>query len=155
MQLFEVSGMASALKSHSTSNVKVLFKLIFEENYDRKSREKLRKFSGFAFEQEGPEFKRKIAKAKNDFSLNELITVANVLQISSEGSANDLVTRIVTSLIDLNVLQSNVIVDSENELSEDDDDKFQNVSGSSKTAYVNDIDEGRQAGQIQLLVTIY
>ena len=138
--------MVTALKASKTSAVKLLYKLIFEDNFDRNSRKKIRKFSGFNFEPDSKELKNKIAKTKDEFSLNQLITIANMLQISSDGNADELITRIVTSLNDLNALKNNLIVESDEiENSEDEEDLTSNFKNDEMSKGDNSGD--MQAGQ--------
>ena len=81
MYLSDISEMATALCHERTDKIKLVYKLVFDDLADRKSRDKFRKFSGFGFQPESNEFKNKLAKAQVDFSLNQLITIANTQQI--------------------------------------------------------------------------
>ena len=65
-----------------------------------------------------------------------------MLQISSDGNAGELITRIVTSLNDLNALKNNLIVESdENENSEDEEDLSPN--------FKNEVSKGDNSDDMQ------
>ena len=103
MYLSDIFEMTIALRHERTGKIKLLYKLFFDDLADRNSRDKLWKFPGFGFQPESNKLKNKLAKAQVDFSLNQLITVANAFQISNEGNIEESATWIASSLNDLNV----------------------------------------------------
>lgn len=55
------------------------------------------------------------------FSLNELITICNVLSISNEDLKAEIVVRILSCLCDLKVLEDSIVRESKGEVTDDED----------------------------------
>ena len=141
--LNDIELMVTVLKCSKTSVVKLLYKLIFKDNFDRNSRKKNKKTLGFNFEPDSGKLKNKTAKTKDGFSLNQFITMPNMQQISSVGNADELITRIFTSLNDLNALKNNLIVESdESENSEDEEDLTSHLKN-------DEVSKGDNSGDMQ------
>lgn len=54
-------------------------------------------------------YEEKIRQVKDDFSVNDMITICNVLCIENADSLDDLIKRIISIFCELSVLISNII----------------------------------------------
>lgn len=108
-KIAETKELEAVLKIEKPSNVKILHRLIFDNNGDRKNYQRIDEVTEFPFETICKEYEEKSCKIRNDFSLNELITICNVLCINNLDSLEDLTTRIFFRLCDLSVLKSNIL----------------------------------------------
>ncbi|GFV85430.1 retrovirus-related Pol polyprotein from transposon 17.6 [Trichonephila clavipes] len=97
---------SQSLKSSSTNNIKILHRLIFGENGDRKNRSRLREFSGFPTDFNVEETKTKIIK---EFILKELIAVCNLLHLEFTTELESCCDIILTHLCDLTLFKSTVL----------------------------------------------
>ncbi|GFW80264.1 retrovirus-related Pol polyprotein from transposon 17.6 [Trichonephila clavipes] len=97
---------SQSLKSSSTNNIKILHRLIFGENGDRKNRSRLREFSGFPTDFNVEETKTKIIK---EFTLKELIAVCNLLHLEFTTELESCCDIILTHLCDLTLFKSTVL----------------------------------------------
>ncbi|GFX89844.1 transposon Tf2-9 polyprotein [Trichonephila clavipes] len=97
---------SQSLKSSSTNNIKILQRLIFGENGDRKNRSRLREFSGFPTDFNVEETKTKIIK---EFTLKELIAVCNLLHLEFTTELESCCDIILTHLCDLTLFKSTVL----------------------------------------------
>ena len=97
--------MEAAIKNERTIKIRVLHRLLFDSPGDRSSRSKIREFDGFHFPPTSDELKNKIENTKKNFKLSEMITVANILCISNEGTLDELCTRVISSLNDIEELK--------------------------------------------------
>ncbi|GFX83533.1 transposon Tf2-9 polyprotein [Trichonephila clavipes] len=97
---------SQSLKSSSTNNIKILHRLIFGENDDRKNRSRLREFSGFPTDFNVEETKTKIIK---EFTLKELIAVCNLLHLEFTTELESCCDIILTHLCDLTLFKSTVL----------------------------------------------
>ncbi|XP_023212812.1 uncharacterized protein LOC111615627, partial [Centruroides sculpturatus] len=115
--LVEIIG--ETLKSASTSSIRLLHQLVFEEVGDRNNRKRLRTFGGFNFpSKEDENLKKKVQYINENFRLNDLVVLCNLLNVQYDGTKDEIVERLVLSLSDLKSLQSNLIladVDTEDE----------------------------------------
>ncbi|GFU14287.1 transposon Tf2-9 polyprotein [Trichonephila clavipes] len=94
-----------SLKSSSTSNIKILHRLIFGENGDRKNRSRLGDISGFPTDFNVEETKTKINK---EFTVKELIAVCNLLHLEFTTELESCCGIILTHLCDLTLFKSTV-----------------------------------------------
>lgn len=108
-KIAETKELEAVLKIEKPPNVKILHRLIFDNNGDRKNYQRIDEVTEFPFETICKEYEEKSYKIRNDFSLNELITICNVLCINNLDSLEDLTTRIFFRLCDLSVLKSNIL----------------------------------------------
>lgn len=125
MQLVDITELEVALKTEKSSNVKLLHKFIFENDAGRNNRKNIRQFTGFSFITGSSEYEQKVNEIKTSYSINELITICNVLCINNEGNLDDLATRIVSCLCDLSLLKASIIHD-EIETDSDSEDEQSN-----------------------------
>ncbi|GFX93312.1 transposon Tf2-9 polyprotein [Trichonephila clavipes] len=100
------SKLSQSLKSSSTNNIKILHRLIFGENGDRKKCSRLREFSGFPTDFNVEETKTKIIK---EFTLKELIAVCNLLHLEFTTELEPCCDIILTHLCDLTLFKSTVL----------------------------------------------
>ena len=107
MKLIDIKELEVILKDAKSSKIKLLHKLIFDEDGDRNNRKRLREFSGFSFEIGSEEFKQKINEIKTIFSNSELIIICNLININSEGTIDEIIARIVFCFCDFNILEEN------------------------------------------------
>ncbi|GFV28753.1 transposon Tf2-9 polyprotein [Trichonephila clavipes] len=97
---------SQSLKSSSTNNIKILHRLIFGENGDRKNRSRLREFPGFPTDFNVEETQTKIIK---EFTLKELIAVCNLLHLEFTTELASCCDIILTHLCDLTLFKSTVL----------------------------------------------
>ncbi|GFX62431.1 uncharacterized protein TNCV_1381561 [Trichonephila clavipes] len=97
---------SQSLKSSSTNNIKILHRLIFGENGDRKNRSRLREFSDFL-----PILMLKKQKLKllKESTLQELIAVCNLLHLEFNTELESCCDIILTHLCDLTLFKSTVL----------------------------------------------
>ncbi|GFU55346.1 transposon Ty3-G Gag-Pol polyprotein [Trichonephila clavipes] len=92
-----------ALKNFKTEKVKLLYKLICEDD-EEFTRKRLRNFCGFTFLRDSEEFTIKLKDIQKKFSYNEIVTISNIFNISIEGNKSELCKRILSLLTNLNEL---------------------------------------------------
>jgi len=128
-------------KNISTAPMKVIqafHKLVFGETGDRKNRSRLRNFSGFTFQDEGNEYREKVAFIQENFMERDLITICNILCLDYGGLKEDIAKRIYNSLMDLysntltNTLTNTLCINDDD--SDDDDDLDESASDKSDDA---------------------
>ena len=95
MKLIDIKELEVVLKDAKSSKIKLFHKLIFYEDNDRNNRKRLRKFSGF--------------EVKTKFSVSELITVCNLININNESTTDEIITRIVSCFCDFNISEENIL----------------------------------------------
>ncbi|GBM93141.1 hypothetical protein AVEN_27381-1 [Araneus ventricosus] len=102
--LNDIQEISTALKNCKTEKIKILHKFLFGSLGDRSNRKRIREFIGFDFQVESDEFKEKLGSVDELFSLNELITICNILNISFDGSKPEVSKRILSFLCNLEAL---------------------------------------------------
>ncbi|GBN16861.1 Retrovirus-related Pol polyprotein from transposon 297 [Araneus ventricosus] len=102
--LNDIQEISTALKNCKTEKIKILHKFLFDSLGDRSNRKRIREFIGFDFQVESDEFKKKLESVDELFSLNELITICNILNISFDGSKPEVSKRILSFLCNLEAL---------------------------------------------------
>ncbi|GBO02960.1 hypothetical protein AVEN_100212-1 [Araneus ventricosus] len=102
--LNDIQEISTALKNCKTEKIKILHKFLFDSLGDRSNRKRIREFIGFDFQVESDEFKKKLESVDELFSLNELITICNILIISFDGSKPEVSKRILSFLCNLEAL---------------------------------------------------
>ena len=83
--------------------VTALHKFIFEKEGDRKNRERLRDFEGFTFKKDTMGYVNKIEAARK-LSIGDLISCCNILGLEYGGNREEIITRILYGLMDLDTL---------------------------------------------------
>ena len=81
-----------------SSLLQLLHRFIFNEVFDRNNRKRLRNCEGFMLQPYSQEILDNINKLNSEFSLNELVSIANILGIDASGTQDALCTRIVNDL---------------------------------------------------------
>ncbi|GBM50063.1 hypothetical protein AVEN_138844-1 [Araneus ventricosus] len=102
--LNDIQEISTALKNCKTEKIKILHKFLFGSLGDRSNRKRIREFIGFDFQVESDEFKKKLESVDELFSLNKLITICNILNISFDGSKPEVSKRILSFLCNLEAL---------------------------------------------------
>ncbi|GBL70898.1 hypothetical protein AVEN_113227-1 [Araneus ventricosus] len=102
--LNDIQEISTALKNCKTEKIKILHKFLFGSLGDRSNRKRIREFMGFDFQVDSEEFKKKLGSVDELFSLNELITICNILNISFDGSKPEVSKRILSFLCNLEAL---------------------------------------------------
>lgn len=99
------------LKTEKSSNIKTLHRFIFGNDGDMKNREnqRIKNFTDFPFKTDSDVYEETIRRTKDDFSVNGLITICDVLCIDNSGYFDKIATRIISCLCDLNVLNLNIV----------------------------------------------
>ncbi|GBO32638.1 hypothetical protein AVEN_220702-1 [Araneus ventricosus] len=133
MKLIDIPELKAEIASERTSKILCLHKLLFDFDGDRQNRSRIREFSGFDFQPNDKDFNEKAKLMEEKLSLNELITITNLLLINNEGTKKEIVLRLLTYLCDLDILNQNIIrendsgSDSENE-NEQNRKSYENLS---------------------------
>ncbi|KYQ58860.1 hypothetical protein ALC60_02138, partial [Trachymyrmex zeteki] len=96
------------IRSATTAATTALHKLVFERDGDRKNRQRLRDFQGFAFRKDTPGYADKVE-----------ISCCNILGLDYDGSKEEVIVRILEGLMDINTLVT--VHDEEDDEEEDDD----------------------------------
>ena len=123
LTLSDIPSIASNLKTAATKNIKLLYSIIFNDEFDRTSRKKLRTFSSFPESFDLTVKKEAILKC---FTLADFICVCNLLCIDCNGTASVLCDRIFSSLSNLVLLKETV----SNMITEDDDIELESFPSS-------------------------
>ncbi|KYN13297.1 hypothetical protein ALC57_14514, partial [Trachymyrmex cornetzi] len=111
------------IRTVSTAAVTALHKLVFEEEGDRKNRQRLRDFKGFTFRSDTPEYTDKLECGRR-LMIGDLISCCNILGLEYHGSKEEIITRIVHELMNLNTLVPK---------NNDEEVSYRDVEGSIKT----------------------
>lgn len=90
--------------------IQALLSFIFGEVCDRNNRHKIQNFVGFDFEIISAEYETKSQQVE-DISVNDLVTISDVLCTNNLGTFDEIVARIISCLCNFNVLRSNIIPD--------------------------------------------
>ncbi|GBM28376.1 hypothetical protein AVEN_229552-1 [Araneus ventricosus] len=144
MKLIDIPELKAAIASERTSKIQCLHELLFDFQRDSQNRSRIREFSGFDFQPNDKDFNEKAKLIEEKLSLNELITITNLLLINNEGTKKEIVQRLLTYLWDLDVLNQNIIrendsgSDSENE-SEQNRKSYENLSEQSVQLPVHNV----------------
>lgn len=104
MKLVDFIELEVALKKETWFKIINLHRLINGNFGDRTNRRDLRDF-----EINSTEFNDNLLKTKTEFSLNDLISIFDVLSISCEGVIDELITRIVFCLCNFDTLKPNIM----------------------------------------------
>lgn len=96
---------------------------MFEEDGDRKNRQRLREFSGFHFYDDSEEYRNKMNYVST-LSFGDLTSICNILGINYEGNKEQVRERILKSLIDINQLEK--AHEDDDATTEDDEDELIN-----------------------------
>ncbi|GBO30039.1 hypothetical protein AVEN_26867-1 [Araneus ventricosus] len=102
--LNDIQEISTALKNCKTEKIKILHKFLFGSLGDISNRKRIREFIGFDFQVDSVEFEKKLGSVDELFSLNELITICNILNISFDGSKPEVSKRILSFLCNLEAL---------------------------------------------------
>lgn len=97
--------------------LKVLYEIIFGTDATRLNRNKLKKFSGFGFNENDDHFQNKLIEIKTKI-LADLISVCHIINVNYEGTADEMAKRILLFLCNLRVED-----DGDEEEEEEDEDE--------------------------------
>ncbi|KAK9695082.1 hypothetical protein QE152_g33096 [Popillia japonica] len=97
--LKDIEWVEKNIKTVPYKTIKILYKIIFEDDSDRRGRKKIREFTGFKYDKNADEYKNKSAFVKQSFSVAELVAVCNLLHLDYEGSLEELTEKIMGALI--------------------------------------------------------
>lgn len=90
VKLVDLSELEVSLKTEKSPGIKKLREFIFVSDSEGNNCERYCEFMGFPFKAKSHEYEGKIIQIKNDFSINVLITICNVLCIGNLFSLDDL-----------------------------------------------------------------
>lgn len=119
------------IRMASTTATTALHRFIFEEEGDRKNRQRLRDFRGFTFQKDTPEYIQKLEFTRR-LTIGDLISCCNILGLEYDGSKEEIITRILDGLTDLNTLapacnDGNTEEEKDEEIEEDGDKENENL----------------------------
>lgn len=98
LTLNDIPQIRETLKLGNVKVIKLLYFIIFDDVFDRNSRKKLRTFKGFPHDFDVDKRKKFIL---DKFSLSDLICVCNILNLDCTGNENELCTKILNALSNL------------------------------------------------------
>ncbi|GBM01523.1 hypothetical protein AVEN_85733-1, partial [Araneus ventricosus] len=151
--LNDIQEISTALKNCKTEKIKILHKFLFGSLGDRSNRKRIREFIGFDFQVDSVEFEKKLGSVDELFSLNELITICNILNISLDGSKPEVSKRILYFLCNLEALAETSRADCDesdvDEETADDFEKENKKSDSFEGASSNKRDSSMQCCDVQ------
>ncbi|GBL87985.1 hypothetical protein AVEN_235761-1 [Araneus ventricosus] len=102
--LNDIQEISTALRNCKIEKIKILHKFLFGSVGDRSNRKRIREFIGFDFQVDSDELEKKLESVNESFSLNELITISNILNISFDGSKPEVSNRTLSFLCNLGAL---------------------------------------------------
>jgi len=137
--LGQITSVRDKIRIASRPAIQALYKLIFEKDGDRTSRRKLREFSGFTFQDDSNEYRRKF-EYSNTFNIGDLTSMCNVLGLSYVGTREDLRLRVVRALMDINSLVSKENPDEDGEEDDTVDDDISQHSRDNQSAILSNSD---------------
>lgn len=109
-KIVEIKELETDLKIEKLLNVKILHRLILNNNGDIKNYQRINEFTNQVSiwnQLQGIWWKK--LKNWSDFSHNKLITNFNILSINNLDSLDSLTTRIILIFCDSSVLESNIL----------------------------------------------
>lgn len=124
MKLVDIPKLEFALKNEWTNKIKLSHKFLFDTEGDWSNKKRICDFSGFHFQTNSTDLKNKVDKIQNDFPLNDLITICNLLCISNKGFLVNLITRYY--LLHANIIENESDTESEMELNSNNYGNAQN-----------------------------
>ncbi|XP_077280624.1 uncharacterized protein LOC143907622 [Temnothorax americanus] len=118
-KLSEVLAINQNIGTASKPVITAMHRFVFEEDGDRNNRRRLRKFKGFTFKDDEPEFAAKMQYALR-FTIGDLISICNVLGLEYAGNAEQIRERILRALMNIDTLRP---IEDEDDM-DDDDEKY-------------------------------
>ncbi|GBN73530.1 hypothetical protein AVEN_204117-1 [Araneus ventricosus] len=115
MKLIDIPELKAAIASERISRIRCLHNFLFGFDGDRENRNRMREFSGFNFHPNDKDFNEKAKLIEEKLSLNELITISNLLLINTKDTKKEIAQRLLTHLRDLNVLNQSIIRENDSE----------------------------------------
>ncbi|XP_011705246.1 PREDICTED: protein DEK-like, partial [Wasmannia auropunctata] len=101
--LAQIETIKQKIRTASTAATTALHKLIFEEEGDRRNRQRIRDFQGFTFQKNTTEYAEKLEFGRG-LTIGDLISCCNILGLEYNGSKEEIIARIVNGLMNLNTL---------------------------------------------------
>lgn len=117
--LGEIPGVVENIKGAKSDIIKLFHKLLFDSDCERVNRAKLRNFTGFTFRKHSDDYDNKVLFIDENFSFNDLTSIANLLRLDYDCEKTALIEKICDSLIDLNILKQE---NKDANLTDDEDD---------------------------------
>lgn len=101
--LAQIERIKQKIRIASASAIAALHKFIFEEEGDRRNRQRLRDFPGFTFRRKSTRYADKLEHGQR-LTIGDLISCCNLLGLEYDGTKEELSTRILDGLLDINTL---------------------------------------------------
>jgi len=98
--LGQIKPVTDKIRTSSRPAVYALYRLVFEKDGDRTSRNQLRGFRGFDFDDASDEFRAKL-EYSSLFSVGDLTSMCNILGLDYVGTKEGLQQRIIRALINI------------------------------------------------------
>lgn len=128
-KLCDIPGMAEAIDKAPSKSVKLLYKLIFDDE-SRLNRKKLKEFKGFLLESDSSELEERVNSVKNSYSVADLTAVCILLQLKYDDTLEKLALTVCTALNNLEMIPRLSEKQEHDEETEDEDDDDVNESRS-------------------------
>lgn len=120
--LYQIPHIKDNIDKATAKAIKSFHKLVFEQDGDRKNRQRLRSFTGFDFTFNSDEYEAKINYVNRALIGGELILICDILNLDISGNTPELIKRICQHLIDINLLAA-THDDEDDENIEDEEDE--------------------------------
>lgn len=117
--LGQIKSVRDKIKIESRSAIQMLYKLKFEQEGNRTSRRKWRKFSGLTFRDNSKEYRAKF-EYSNTFSIGDLMSICNIFGLCYAGSREKRRVRVIRVLMNINNLITTETPDDGEEEESDD-----------------------------------
>jgi len=143
--LGQIKSVADKIRTSSRPAVYALYRLVFEKDGDRTSRNQLRGFRGFDFDDASDEFRAKL-EYSSLFSVSDLTSMCNILGLDYAGTKEGLQQRIIRALMNIKSLvphEDDDDVDAEEEAYELERPKEAQRRQQRRIGQVNDVDNQR------------
>lgn len=138
-KLSDDKSIKNRIKTTPRKSILALYRLIFEEEGDRKNKSKQCEFSGFDFNEESDEYRDKVKYAAR-FPVGDLISIYIILGFHYANDIETLKRNIVHRLIDINSLVP-VIDETDNSENNDGDSEHESLNGSDDGQNGEDVDD--------------
>ncbi|KAK9510455.1 hypothetical protein O3M35_005240 [Rhynocoris fuscipes] len=125
--LGDIINIAYKIKAAPFASIKIVYKLIFEEEGDKRSRKRIREFRGFDFTKGSKQYEAKLKFIDENFSVNDLTLISLILDLNHNEAKDKLIIFICDSLLNVDALRDSNYNNEEEEDEEEDKDDVSEI----------------------------
>ena len=103
--------------------VRILHRIVYNQEGDRRNRKRLRQFEGFTFDADSDEYKNKVSSLRRDFDEKDLAATCSLLCLDYSGEKGELANRIIEGLRDLAIIEEAAGKEEDEDEAEEDDEE--------------------------------